>query len=588
VLLALTVALALLLPAGCAKKRDSVTNPRTGPTANFVAAPVSGDRPLDVDFTDQSTAGTSAITSFLWSFGDGATSTEHNPAYSYSAPGVYTVSLTVTTAVGSDTETKTDLITVSNGSGPIAAFSGTPTGGAAPLDVQFTDQSTAGSAPITSRSWTFGDGGTSTAVNPSHTYLANGTYTVSLSVTTSVGNDTETKTGYITVSPAPVLPTAAFSGSPRNGTAPLLVDFTDESSPGSAPITSWTWAFGDGTPTSTTPNPSHTYAGAGTFNVSLTVTTSAGTDSETKTGYITVTVPPVPPTAEFSGTPTTGPAPLEVQFTDQSTAGSAPITSRLWNFGDGTPTSNATSPMHTYTAVGSYNVTLTVTTADGADSQTKTAYIQVCETPAADFSGSPTLGVAPLGVQFTDQSTGGATSWFWTFGDGGTSTVENPSHTYSGTGTYDVSLTVRNACGSNTTTKPAYITVVDACPNPTYTVVNAQPWTNVSDTDGDGYRTRGRLTWNVNVSPAGCSKSVFARIYYRAVGETTWLLKSQTDCYTVLGSRALNPRSEFIEGLPFGCYDFRIVLYECGGTVEKAVLEPTGDSDLTNQCFELP
>jgi PKD repeat protein len=495
VLLALTVALALLLPAGCAKKRDLVINPRTGPTADFAADPVFGGRPLVVDFADQSSPGSSAISSW---------------------------------------------------------------------------------------SWDFGDGGTSTLRNPRHTYLSNGTYSVSLSVSTTVDTDTETKTGYIIVSSAPVPPTAAFSGSPTDGTAPLLVQFTDESTQGSAAITSWAWNFGD-EGTSTAENPSHTYSAVGTYPVSLTVTTSAGSDSESKPNYITARAAPVPPTAEFSGTPTTGPAPLLVQFTDQSTAGSAPITSRLWTFGDG-GTSTGMSPAHTYTNPGSYDVSLTVTTADGQDSQTKTAYIQVCEPPAADFSGSPTLGVAPLTVLFTDESTGGATSWSWTFGDGGTSTAQNPSYTYSGTGTYAVSLTVGNACGSDDTTKTAYITVVDACPNPVYTIADAT-WPNHSDADLDGYWTSGSLRWNANVS-VGCSKSVFAKIYYRAQGDATWTLKGQSPCYTITGNSSFDTRTFLVTMLPRNCYDFRIVLFECSGTVEKAVREPTDDADLASKCFE--
>jgi PKD repeat protein len=79
--------------------------------------------------------------------------------------------------------------------------------------------------------------------------------------------------------------------------------------------------------------------------------------------------------------------------------------------------------------------------------------------PIADFSGSPTSGTAPLAVQFTDSSTLSPTSWSWTFGDGGTSTAQNPSHTYSAVGVYTVGLTVSNAGGSNSTSKTDYITV---------------------------------------------------------------------------------------------------------------------------------
>ena len=84
----------------------------TGPTAAFDAAPTSGQAPLTVQFTDQSTPGSSAITAWSWDFGDGLTSTEQNPGHIFGAPGSYTVALTVTTADGSDTETKSSLVTV--------------------------------------------------------------------------------------------------------------------------------------------------------------------------------------------------------------------------------------------------------------------------------------------------------------------------------------------------------------------------------------------------------------------------------------------------------------------------------------------
>jgi PKD repeat protein len=85
--------------------------------------------------------------------------------------------------------------------------------------------------------------------------------------------------------------------------------------------------------------------------------------------------------------------------------------------------------------------------------------------PVADFYGSPTSGVAPLEVTFTDQSSGNPTGWNWTFGDGGTSTIQNPLHTYTDPGTYTVSLTATNAYGNDTETKTGYITVTEASEN---------------------------------------------------------------------------------------------------------------------------
>src|SRR3989454_1156437 len=205
-LVAFGVCVAILLGQGCGKKNDAILNPQTGPTAGFNGVPRSGINPLDVDFEDRSASGSSPITAWLWSFGDGTTSTSRNPSHLYASAGRYTVSLIVRSSSGSDTLAQASYIGVFVK--PTAAFTGSPTSGQTPLTVQFTDQSTAGSAPITSWQWTFGDGGTSTARSPSHTYTDAGSYTVSLTITTSAGQDTQTKTSYVTAS-SPDPPTAA-------------------------------------------------------------------------------------------------------------------------------------------------------------------------------------------------------------------------------------------------------------------------------------------------------------------------------------------------------------------------------------------
>ncbi len=166
---------------------------------------------------------------------------------------------------------------------------------------------------------------------------------------------------------------------------------------------------------------------------------------------------PVVPVAAFTGTPTSGTVPLTVNFTDQS---SGTPTSWSWTFGDG-GTATTQNPSHVYNSTGTYTVALTATNSAGSDSETKTGYITVnaCVAPVAAFTGTPTTGSAPLTVVFTDQSTNSPTSWSWTFGDGGTSTVKNPSHVYSSVGTYTVTLTATNGCGSDAETKTGYITV---------------------------------------------------------------------------------------------------------------------------------
>jgi PKD repeat protein len=169
-------------------------------------------------------------------------------------------------------------------------------------------------------------------------------------------------------------------------------------------------------------------------------------------------VPTIGPLAAFTATPRGGQAPLAVDFFDLSTRG---FTSWSWDFGDG-GASTEQHPSHTYTASGSYTVSLTVTGADGADTETKPEYITVGPMPVADFVGHPTIWGAPLTVNFTDLSTGALTSWSWDFGDGGTSVEQHPSHEYAGLGLYTVTLTVSGPTGSDTETKPDYISVLDA------------------------------------------------------------------------------------------------------------------------------
>ncbi|MHC4519752.1 MAG: S8 family serine peptidase [Planctomycetota bacterium] len=189
---------------------------------------------------------------------------------------------------------------------------------------------------------------------------------------------------------------------------------------------------------------------------------------------------PLPPVADFSASPTSGDAPLTVDFTDLSTGSP---TSWSWTFGDG-GTSTDQNPSHTYIASGTFTVQLTATNSAGADTLTKTGYVSVTEPPApvlpvADFSADPTSGDAPLTVNFTDLSANGPTSWSWAFGDGGTSTDQNPSYTYDAPGNYTVVLMASNSAGDDTVTKTDHITVTQALPAPAQTVdvsVLVEPW----------------------------------------------------------------------------------------------------------------
>ncbi len=343
------------------------------PTAAFIPDATSGDAPLTVTFTNQSTG---EITSYGWDFGDGiGGSTDVNPVYTYSVPGTYTVTLNAIGPGGTGSATTT--ITVSEPATatpepPTAAFITDVTSGEAPLTVTFTNQST---GDITSYGWDFGDSiGSSTDVNPVYTYNTPGTYTVTLNATGPGGTGSATTTITVTepATATPEPPTAAFTTDVPSGEAPLTVTFTNQST---GDITSYGWDFGDGIGGSTDVNPVYTYSVPGTYTVTLNATGPGGAGSATTT--ITVTEPatatPEPPTAAFTADVTSGAAPLDVQFADQSTGD---VASWSWDFGDG-GTSADQNPFYTFNTPGDWTVTLTVTASDGVTTSTDQEIISV-------------------------------------------------------------------------------------------------------------------------------------------------------------------------------------------------------------------
>ena len=438
----------------------TVSNGYETPIAAFSASSASGKSPLTVSFTDQSKG---SPTSWKWTFGDGTYSTGKNPTHTYSKAGLYSVTLAVNNAYGSNTLTKTDYIVVSNIlNPPVTSFSTSLISGKAPLAVDFSGK---GTGSPTKWKWVFGDGNTSTEKNPVHIFNKSGLYSVTLTASNEKGSNALTKTGYIAVSSTLNIPVSKFSASSTSGKVPFTVSFTDQSTGSPA---SWKWTFGDGG-NSTEKNPVHTYNEAGLYSVKLTVSNANGNNALTKTGYIAVVsnVLNNTPVSKFSASPVSGKTPLTVSFTDQSTGSPA---SWKWNFGDG---SNSTerNPVHTYNKSGNYTVDLTTTNEEGSNKLQKSKYINVVSVngsvvsspgyivPVSAFSATPTVGSMPLTVSFTDQSKGSPTAWTWNFGDKNTSKEKNPVHTYTKSGRYAVTLTASNANGSNTLTKSSYIYV---------------------------------------------------------------------------------------------------------------------------------
>ncbi|MBL7071025.1 MAG: PKD domain-containing protein [Candidatus Omnitrophica bacterium] len=440
--------------------------------ADFTADVTEGDLPLTVHFTDLSTG---VIESHLWQFGDGVTSTQEDPTHTYNDPGDRTVSLTITTDVNTDTETKYNYISILYPP-PTADFttSPDPPTDEAPLTIHFTSLAV---GEVTNHIWSFGVDmqSISTEKDPSYTYNTPGTYNIIYAVRGPGGSDYVIKEDYVIVSePQPDPSVTDFTATPTNGAAPLTVQFKDEST---EDFTSRQWYFHDGVQVSrdTKKNPFYTYNTPGTYNVTLIASGPDVRDSMTKKRYITVTAPtPDPPVANFTTSPTSGDAPLTVTFTNTSTG---TITSSAWNFGDQSGYGNilqsgyGETVTHTYNDPGTYTVSLTATGPGGSDEEVKTNLVTVSSpAPVAGFGVSaryPRTGLAPLTIQFSDLSTGNIIEWFWNFGDGGSSREQNPLYIYNNPGVYPVALAVRGPSRRwDDEMKLSYITVTAQIPDP--------------------------------------------------------------------------------------------------------------------------
>jgi PKD repeat protein len=326
---------------------------------------------------------------------------------------------------------------------PIASFTPSRLVGALPMAVTFVDNSS--NAAGATYAWNFGDGSTSnTASSTSHTYTSAGTFTATLTITNGVNSSTVTHS--IQSYGAPI---ASFTRTPASGTAPLSVAFTDTSL---GVPTSWLWNFGNGV-TSTAQHPTYSYTAAGNYTITLTATNDAGSATASTTVSIAAPVLVLTPVAGFSRSAVSGIVPLTVTFVDTST--NSP-TSWAWNFGDG-GTAATRNASHTYSIPGTYTVTLTATNSAGSNSITSTVAALV---PAVipSFIKSTASGSAPLTVQFTDTSVNSPTSWSWNFGDGATSTAQNPSHVYTTAGTYTVTLNALNSTGGSPITSTVTVT----------------------------------------------------------------------------------------------------------------------------------
>lgn len=377
--------------------------------------------PATATFTDAS----SPAVSWLWDFGDGATSTLQNPVHTYTTPPTVDITLIITSANGCQATITKASVTLFN-----TDFGVSVGEGCSPLFVEFYD----GSSNANQWTWDFGDGSTSSVQNPAHTYTTDGVFTVRL-ISMSAGGCTDTA---VFSSVTTNKPNADFSSTNPTNCSPALVSFTDLSSN----AVSWLWDFGDGS-TSINQHPGHVYNIPGLYTISLVITNIFGcSDTLVKPNYILVPGS----LAMFSASTIQACAKTTVQFTDLSVN----ATSWDWNFGDGN-TSIQKNPDNIYQNAGQYTVSLVVHDANGCSSNyTLPNPLIINPLPTANYTVSDTVFCTPFSAAFNNLSQN-AVSYSWNFGDGSSSSIQHPSHIYSAFGTYNASLTATNQFGCSAT-----------------------------------------------------------------------------------------------------------------------------------------
>jgi PKD repeat protein len=358
----------------------TIESAQTGaPVIEAFADPSSGSAPLDVHFSaDGLDPDGGAPLRYRWTVA-GGTVLGSSFDWTFTTPGVHTVSVTATDDEGA-TATKELQVTVDEpgGAAPTVDASADKQSGPAPLTVEF---SADGSDDVVQYHWDFGDdNGTSLDQNATHTYMTPGTYTATVTVTDD-GGKTATDTVAITVTDPPgnVAPNVEIGAAPASGNAPLDVLFSSEATDPDDDELTYLWEFGDGDTSSQEGSVRHVYRTAGTYTAKLTV--SDGQASASATVSITVGNPPQnqAPTVQIAADPLNGSAPLDVRFTASGRDPEGGALIYTWDYGDGSQGAGR-SVTHRYLTAGTYTAKVTARDAQGA---TGTATVQVVVGPAA-------------------------------------------------------------------------------------------------------------------------------------------------------------------------------------------------------------
>lgn len=452
---------------GCMDSAETIITVHPLPVANYTSLPDTACAGETIAFLNNS----SGAVSYEWDFGDGNTSTLNSPSNVYNITGDITTQLVAFTTFGC---TDTLQFPIYVDSIPDADFDFTIV-----CDVDtttFTDLST---GSPTNWEWDFGDASAiNTNQHPTHFYGTPGMYNVILTVTNPAGC-TSTVNQLVAVSEVPI---ANFTTNPT-----CLGSVTQFSDLSSGIPTSWQWDFDDGSPINNDQNPAHVYGAIGLYDVTLIALAGNGC-SDTTTLPVTVTAVP---TADFTFVSAcTGDT---TYFTDASLG--APDT-YFWDFGDGaTDNTDNPNPQHVFAVSGTYDVMLVA--GYSASGCTDTVIYQVDAHPRttpAFTTNTPCLGGMTV---FTDNTTGAADQWQWDFGDGSPIELnQNPTHTYTSPGVYDVQLVTENAFSCSDT----LLTTVEVFPLPsadfTFTTVCLNAITEFTDNSIDA------VAWEWNFGDA--------------------------------------------------------------------------------------
>ena len=437
------------------------------PAINISAAKTVGCAPLFVDFTSVVTPGDGTITGSIWNFGDGNSQSTTSGTVSniYQFPGLYSVSLTATNSFGCiNTWKVTDMIQVFPALAPSFDVDSTVVCNLN-QPVQFHNTST-GDGALT-YSWDFGDGDTSSTTNPLHLYKVKGNYGISLVVSNTYGcSSTMTKSAFINI--ANYSSDFTIASSLCTG-APIL--FVNHSSP--APTGSPLWSFGDGG-SGIGFTYGHSYTTAGTYPVTLYQNFGTCQDSVIKNVTI-LSSPDISPFVINKGTSCS--SPMIIHFSDTSLG----ATHWHWNFtGNPADTSDLQNPTFTYLTDNLFSPTLTISNANGCSSTIAETFNTA--QPSAKIHADTVLipsavYCADVQATFTAISQDTLATYFWSFGDGTTSTSPNPVHVFSTPGTYIINLSFTTIHGCSGGAYPPDTIIVYPKPHAIFTAQDSLPCT---------------------------------------------------------------------------------------------------------------